>query len=600
MNILEYPFDAEQIIKKKKNIRKELLAREDITYIDKNVAILGGSTTNLLRNVLELFLLNYGIRPYFYESEYNMYYEDGMFENPELETFHPDIVYIHTSYRNIVEYPALSDSMEDVDQKLQLTYQKFEGLWNHIAETYHCPIIQNNFELPFYRLMGNREASDFRGGINFVNRLNLMFYEYINHHENIFIHDIAFEQADYGLRKWSDPYYWHMYKYMCCVPAIPDSAYNVANIIKSIFGKNKKALNLDLDNTLWGGIIGDDGADNIEIGQETSLGQAFAEFQKYIKQQKDIGVILTVNSKNEMSNAVEGFERADSTLKRDDFIVFKANWNPKSQNLAETAQELNLGVDSFVFVDDNPAEREIIRQNFDNIGIAKLDTPEHYIISIDRGGYFEMTHFSVDDIKRNEMYQENIARSRAQAGFKDYGEYLKSLDMEGEIKPFAPAYMSRISQLTNKSNQFNLTTKRYTQTQIEEAVADPMKITLYGKLKDKFGDNGVVSIIIGSRKKEELHIDLWLMSCRVLKRDMEYAMMDELVNKCIEAGIQRIVGYYYPTKKNGMVSDFYAKQGFSKLFEDENGNTVWEYYITDHYEKKNGVISVNEDCTAQK
>lgn len=399
MKILEYPFDAEQIIKKKKSIRKELLAREDITYIDKNIAILGGSTTNVLRNILELFLLNYGIRPYFYESEYNMYYEDGMFENPELETFHPDIVYIHTSYRNIVEYPALSDSVEDVDQKLQLTYQKFEGLWNHIAETYHCPIIQNNFELPFYRIMGNREASDFRGGINFVNRLNLMFYEYINQHENIFIHDIAFEQADYGLRKWSDPYYWHMYKYMCCVPAIPDSAYNVANIIKSIFGKNKKALNLDLDNTLWGGIIGDDGADNIEIGQETSLGQAFAEFQKYIKQLKSIGVILTVNSKNEKSNAVEGFERADSTLKEDDFIVFKANWNPKSQNLAETAQELNLGVDSFVFVDDNPAEREIIRQNFDGIGIAELDTPEHYIMSIDRGEYFEMTHFSVDDIK---------------------------------------------------------------------------------------------------------------------------------------------------------------------------------------------------------
>lgn len=198
------------------------------------------------------------------------------------------------------------------------------------------------------------------------------------------------------------------------------------------------------------------------------------------------------------------------------------------------------------------------------------------------------------------MYQANIARNQAQASFKDYGEYLKSLEMEGEIKPFAPAYMSRISQLTNKSNQFNLTTKRYTQAQIEEAAADPMKITLYGKLKDKFGDNGVVSIIIGSRKKEELHIDLWLMSCRVLKRDMEYAMMDELVKNCIKAGIHRIMGYYYPTKKNGMVSDFYAKQGFSKLFEDENGNTVWEYYVTNHYEKKNGVISVNEDCTAQE
>ena len=384
-----------------------------------------------------------------------------------------------------------------------------------------------------------------------------------------------------------------MYKYACCVPAIPESAFNVANIIKSIFGKNKKVLNLDLDNTLWGGVIGDDGADNIEIGQETSLGQTYSEFQKYLKCQKDIGVLLTVNSKNEEINALSGLQRPDSILKREDFIRFKANWNPKSQNLAETAQELSLGTDSFVFVDDNPAEREIIRQSFDGLEIAALDTPEHYIISLDRAGYFEVTQFSADDMQRSEMYQANIARSQAQNDFKDYGEYLKSLEMEGEIKPFIPAYMSRISQLTNKSNQFNLTTKRYTQAQIEEAATDPMKITLYGKLEDKFGDNGVVSVVIGSRKGEELHIDLWLMSCRVLKRDMEYAMMDELVSKCTEAGLKRIVGYYYPTKKNGMVSDFYARQGFDKLSEDTEGNTTWEYHITNDYEKKNEVIKVN-------
>lgn len=592
-NILDYPFDAEQIIKKKKSIRKQLLERDGVSYIEKNIAILGGSTTNVLMNVLELFLLYYGIKPRFYESEYNMYYEDGMFTNSALESFQPDIIYIHTSYRNIVEEPILSDQRKDVERKLRLTYEKFEGLWEHITQTYHCPIIQNNFELPFYRVMGNREASDFRGSINFVNRLNGLFYEYIDSHENIFVHDIAFEQADYGIRRWSDPYWWHMYKYACCVPAIPESAYNVANIIKSIFGKNKKVLNLDLDNTLWGGVIGDDGADNIEIGQETSLGQTYAEIQAYIKRQKDIGILLTVNSKNEETNALTGFQRPDSVLKRDDFVVFKANWEPKRQNLAQTAQELNLGIDSFVFVDDNPAEREIIRQSFEGPGIVKLDTPEHYIFSIDRAGYFELTQFSADDMQRSEMYQANVARNLAQTNFKDYGEYLKSLEMEGEIKPFAPAYMSRISQLTNKSNQFNLTTRRYTQAQIEETAADPMKITLYGKLADKFGDNGVVSVVIGSRKGTELHIDLWLMSCRVLKRDMEYAMMDELVSKCMMAGIERIVGYYYPTKKNGMVSGFYANQGFDKVSEDDVGNTVWEYFVTKHYKKRNEVIRVN-------
>ena len=593
-SVLDYPFDAEEIIKKKKSIKKQLLERENVPYLEKNIAILGGSTTNVLRNVLELFLLHYGIQPHFYESEYNMYYEDGMFANPRLEAFRPDIIYIHTSYRNIVEYPALSDRKEDVERKLLLTYEKFRGLWEHIEETYHCPIIQNNFELPFYRILGNREASDFRGCINFANRLNQYFYDYVDSHENIYIHDIAFEQADYGIRKWSDPFYWHMYKYACCVPAIPASACNIANIIKSLLGKNKKVLNLDLDNTLWGGIIGDDGADNIEVGPETSLGQTYAEFQSYLKQQKEIGVLLTVNSKNEEQNAITGFQRPDSVLARDDFIVFKANWNPKSQNLLETAQELNLGTDSFVFVDDNPAEREIIRQSFENIDIADLDTPEHYIYAIDRAGYFETTHFSSDDRKRNEMYKANLARSQAQAGFKDYSAYLRSLEMEGEIKPFSPTYMSRIAQLTNKSNQFNLTTRRYTQAQIEAAAADPMKITLYGKLEDRFGDNGVVSVVIGTRRGGELHIDLWLMSCRVLKRDMEYAMMDELVDNCLAAGINRIVGYYYPTRKNGMVKDFYADQGFDKIAEDENGNTIWEYRIPENYERKNSVIKVNK------
>ena len=191
------------------------------------------------------------------------------------------------------------------------------------------------------------------------------------------------------------------------------------------------------------------------------------------------------------------------------------------------------------------------------------------------------------------MYQENEMRKQAQATYTDYGEYLTSLEMKGTIKAFEPVYLSRISQLTNKSNQFNLTTKRYSQTEIEEAASDPMRITLYGKLEDKFGDNGVVSVVIGKRQEDTLHIDLWLMSCRVLKRDMEYAMIDELVNKCRQARMTRIIGYYYPTAKNGMVKEFYALQGFTKISEDESGNTVWEYLIPSVYNKKNKVIKVN-------
>lgn len=346
-----------------------------------------------------------------------------------------------------------------------------------------------------------------------------------------------------------------------------------------------------------GGIIGDDGADNIEIGQETSLAQTYSEFQEYIKLHKQIGVLLTVNSKNEETNAVSGFERPDSILKMNDFISFKANWNPKSINIMETAQELALLPESFVFIDDNPAERAIVEEQVKGVAVPQIGEVEHYIQTIDKSGFFEVTMLSTDDLKRNEMYQENAKRSHLQASFTNYEDYLKSLGMKGEIQSFVPMYMSRIAQLTNKSNQFNLTTKRYSQNDIEEVAEDPNHITLYGRLLDKFGDNGVVSIVIGridGENHDELHMELWLMSCRVLKRDMEFAMMDELVRKARDAGIRKLVGYYYPTAKNAMVKDFYALQGFTKKSEDEDGNTVWEFVINDNYERKQHVIAINE------
>ncbi len=601
MKELEYPFDPEYVLKKKKSLKRALL-ESGSSFIEKKIAILGGSTTNDIKNLLEVFLLNYGIKPSFYESEYNQYYEDGMFPNAELEAFAPDVIYIHTSSRNISSFPDLSDDRETVQKKLDNTYNRFEQLWKRLADVYKCPIIQNNFELPFYRLMGNKDCADFRGRVNFITRLNLKFYDYAQETQNFFIHDINYESASYGLEKWSAPYYWHMYKYAMCVPAIPYVSFNVANIIKSIFGKNKKVLDLDMDNTLWGGIIGDDGAENIEIGQETSLGQTYAEFQNYIKQQKQLGVILAINSKNEESVALTGLERPDSVLKKEDFISIKANWNPKIMNLQETARELNLLPESFVFVDDNPAEREIIIQNSPGTAVPVMDGVENYIQTLDRSGFFEVTNFSADDMKRNEMYQANKLREESQNSFSDYGEYLYSLDMKGTIRPFESVYMSRISQLSNKSNQFNLTTKRYSQAEIEADAADENKITLYGKLEDKFGDNGVVSVVIGTKnsEKNELHMDLWLMSCRVLKRDMEFAMMDELVAKCRESGITKIIGYYYPTAKNAMVREFYGTQGFTKTSEDEKGNTVWEFIIPENYENKNRYISVNGKAVTKK
>lgn len=591
MQCLEYPFDSQYLLRKRKSLKKELFKSQYST--EKRIAVLGGSTTHDIIDMMELFLLNYGIKPSFYESEYGQYWQDAMFDNSELEEFKPDIIYIHTSNRNIHVYPDPAASTEEIDQMLEKQYGHFSAMWDHLQQKYHCPIIQNNFEYPFFRLMGNRDASDIHGRVNYVSRLNAMFYAYAQTHDAFYISDINYLAADYGLEKWSDPFFWHMYKYAMCLDAIPKVAFNVANVIKAIYGKNKKALALDLDNTLWGGIVGDDGVQNLEIGQETSMGQVFSEFQSYLKELKKYGIILNIVSKNEMENALAGIDHPQMVLKQDDFVVIKANWEPKSMNLVQMAQELTLLPESFVFVDDNPAEREIIRQQVSGVGIPLMDRPERYITAIDRAGYFEIANFSKDDLKRNSMYKENIARSLLENSFANYEDYLLSLKMKAQIKPFEDIYMSRIAQLTNKSNQFNLTTKRYTQQEIEDAAKSERHITLYGKLEDCFGDNGVVSVAIGEINDDALDIVLWLMSCRVLKRDMEFAMMDTMVAVCREHGIKTIRGHYYPTAKNKMVKDFYGKQGFTLISEDEEGNALWELDIHDGYVPQNHVIAVN-------
>ncbi len=595
MKELEYPFNAKEIIENKKSLKRELLTNLNQNFIEKKIAILGGYTTRTIKDILELFLLNYGIKPVFYESEYNQYYEEGAFLNPELERFSPDLIYVCTSTRNISEFPLLSDSLESVQNKMSAIYDRFQQLWKHLIDTYHCSIIQNNFEYPYFRLMGNKDASDIHGRVNFVTKLNLKFYEYAQMHTSFYICDINYLSATYGLDKWSAVNYWYMYKYAVAIPAIPYLAFNVANIIKSIYGKNKKVLNLDLDDTLWGGIIGDDGADNIEIGQETSLAQAYGEFQEYIKLHKQLGILLTINSKNDEDTALSGLRRPDSILREEDFINIKANWDAKSQNLIKTAEELQLLPESFVFIDDNPAEREIITTQIHGVIAPEIKNVENYVQIIDKSGFFEITSFSEEDTKRLGMYQDDIRRNSLRESFSEYNEYLKSLEMKAEIDSFISAYISRIAQLTNKSNQFNLTTKRYSQKDIEAIAVSSDYISLYGKLSDKFGDNGVVSVVIGKideKQKTELHIELWLMSCRVLKRNMEYAMMDRLVEEARKVGIKKIIGYYYPTAKNGMVKSFYEQQGFIKIREDIDGNTLWEFTINDGYQKKQNVIEI--------
>lgn len=596
MKELEYPFDNEFILSRQKKLKRKLLENaEDQNFISKKIAILGGSTTNRITQILELFLLNFGIKPEFYESDYNRYWEEAVLPNDRLDAFAPDIVYIHTTVHNIIAWPDMNSTKQDTEELLQKEYQHYLEIWESLRSKYHCAIIQNNFEYMPYRLFGNADSSIYKGGTNFIMKLNLKFADYAEVTDNFYIHDINYLSADYGLTDWHDLSAWYMYKYAFALEAVPKFSYSIALIIKSLYGKNKKALVLDLDNTLWGGTIGDDGVEAIGLGPETAIGQAYLDVQRYIKALSGMGVVLSVNSKNDPENAKAGIEHPDSCLKMEDFAVVKANWASKADNMKEIVQELNLLPESLVFLDDNPAEREMVHTVFPQIAVPALENVEQYICMIDHAGFFEVTSLSDEDAKRTQMYKENSMRNSLASEYVDYEDYLRALKMRSRIQKITDADLTRVTQLVNKTNQFNFTTKRYEQNEIKAIAEDPGYITLCGRLEDKFGDNGIVSVIIGRKEDKILHIELWIMSCRVFKRNMEFAMLDELVMKCRKAGVQKITGYYYPTNKNANIKMQYGIFGFEKAGEDSDGNSVWQYNIPDDYTAKNNVIEVEGD-----
>jgi FkbH-like protein len=598
---LRFPVTAANILRKRPQLRKELLAQPNL--LQKRIAILGGSTTTEVRSMLELFLLAHGIEPAFYESAYNRYAEDVLFDNPQLVSFHPDIVLLHTGWQNVSEFPELLESDGQVEQRLRREMDRFEAIWEKIHTRLGAVIVQNNFDLPRLRPLGNLDASETYGRVNFLMRLNAEFAAYARSHQHFLINDIHYLSAQMGLDSWYGHTYWYNFHMAVTPTATVALARNVAGIIRAVFGKSKKCLVLDLDNTLWGGVIGDDGLQNLTLGRDHPVGEAFLDFQRYVKGLQRRGVILAVCSKNDLENAKAGFSHPDSILNMEDFSAFKANWEPKPGNIREIAVELNIGLDSMVFVDDNPAERALVASQLPDVATPEIGSnPARFAEILESEHYFEVHKVVQDDLERSKYYTANSQRSARRASFRDYGEYLASLEMKAEIAPFAPVYIERISQLINKTNQFNMTTRRYTGAEVEVIAQDPGYVTLYGRLADRFGDNGLVSAVIGHIVGEVLEMDLWLMSCRVLNREMELAMFDTLIEQCQLRGLRRIVGIYIATKKNGIVADHYSKLGFNAIGSLFDNQTFWSFEIPAVYVAKSRHISgvENSDLSVSK
>jgi FkbH-like protein len=577
------------ILRQRRSLKEELLTQPNLVPL--RLAILGGSTTQEIRSMLELVLLAHGIRPEFYESKYNAFAEEVLFEKAELWAFQPEIVFIHTTWQNISEFPSPLETGAAVDERIDRELKRFEAVWSKIHNGLGAPIIQNNFDLPPRRPLGNLEGTAAFGHVNFVLRLNAEFARYAQNHAHFLINDILYLSAQVGLEQWAQQTYWYTF-HMALGPAgIAALADSVASIVKSVFGKSRKCLVLDLDNTLWGGIVGESGVQGLILGRDHPIGEAYQDFQRYVKMLQRQGVILAVCSKNDPANAREGFSHPDSILKVEDFAAFQANWNPKADNIREIARELNIGLDSIVFVDDNPAERASVAEYLPEVAVPDMGSDASWYADIlDSGRYFERHAVVKEDLARGAYYSANSVRKSHEAEFKEYGQVLKSLRMTAEIGPFRPMYFARIVQLVNKTNQFNLTTRRYTDAEIDAIAGNSAFVTLYGRLADRFGDNGLVSVVIGRRSEDALQVEVWVMSCRVFNRGMEMAMFDVLVEQCRTLGIGKIVGMYIPSKKNQLVSGHYATLGFSLLDRTGEGSELWEYVIPEEYVKRSEYI----------
>ncbi len=569
----------EQLLQKRKRLRRELSEGVDLQEL--RIAVLGGTTTSEVVDLLEILLLADGIKATFFQSEYNRYYEDAVLDPAKIKAFGPDLIYVHTHCVNLQHFPSVGCSQSEFEEALSNELARYQRIWSCIQAEIGCQIIQNNFEYPTVQLLGNLDAVAYGGRTRFISELNLNFAKAANGCRKLLLQDLNALAAGVGHARWFDWNRWYSYKILTAIEASLAIAKSLAALIRAIRGKAKKCLVLDLDNTLWGGVIGDDGLEKIKIGKDTPVGEAYTGFQRYCLSLRERGVLLAVCSKNDPEIARSGFSHPDSVLQLHHFSSFQANWNAKHENIQTIAKELNLGLDSFVFVDDNPAERAIVSAQLPAVSVPEVGSEVAFFPGILQAGrYFETVSLSKEDLDRAESYATNAQRAGYQYKFSDYGEYLDSLQMCAEIEPFRNPYLERITQLINKTNQFNLTTRRYTSAEVDAIAGSSNYIALYGRLLDTFGDNGLVSVIIGRRDGKLLHLDLWIMSCRVLKRDMEIAMLDTLVEYARNAGVDSIIGYYRRTAKNAMVAELYQNLEFDRVSSAEDGSSsVWSLAV---------------------
>lgn len=556
---------------------KKNCARTPETPDGTRFALLGDCATQLLATAIRGYALEMNLPLRVFEADYDQIDAQLMDTGSEFYAFAPETVLLYRCTEKLYER-FVRTPLDARAAFAETEIEKIRAEWARVQHGTKADILFFAF-LPMddgvFGSYALREGSAFPYQLL---KLNYLLAEAAREAGNVRLIDLEPIRAHMGYDAFHDPKLYAIAKMPISTQALPAVASRVVDAILARKGRFHKCAIVDLDNTLWGGVIGDDGLEGIQIG-ELGQGHAFTEFQTWLKELKNRGVMLAVCSKNDEANAKEPFLRhPEMVLKLDDFSAFVANWEDKASNIRRIQKELNIGLDSMVFFDDNPFERNLVRTMLPEVEVPELpEDPAEYTAFARMQNLFDTNSYSDEDRVRTERYLAEKSRTELSAGIDNYDDYLKALGMKAVCAPFDAFHIPRIAQLTQRSNQFNLRTVRYSEQEIEEIAANPRYITRYYTLRDRFGEHGLIAVVILEKRENELFVNEWLMSCRVLKRGMEQFIADSILRAAREAGVARVVGEYIPTPKNAMVKDLYASMGFRPL-----GDGLYEARVNDY------------------
>lgn len=549
------------------NIKAEEAKPEGLRPL--TLGLVSNATTKFIKPGLIGTAIRYGIDLTVVEPEYNQVMQTALSPVEGFGGVKPDIVLVcidHRGLPSLDSHVAISRS-EEPDS----AFEYLKTVCSLLLDKLNIPVVIQNLPTPPEQIFGSFDSLAPESLRQRIADVNTRLHELIKTTPGFYLLDAASIASTVGSRNWFDPVQWNLAKIPFHQSFTPIFAEYAVRVFASIRGISRKCLVLDLDNTLWSGVIGDDGIAGITIGQGSGLGEAHLELQKTALDLRSRGVILAVCSKNDESIARQPFEQLpDMILKTDHITVFKANWTDKATNIEQIAKELNIGINAIVFVDDNPVERNQVRGVLPEVAVPELpDDVSFYSRTLLAAGYFEVTSFTDEDRSRADLYTADAARKSLATQSRDLSSFLESLNMVALCGAFDEKNSARIAQLVARSNQFNLTTQRYSEGEIMLLAKDPNVVTLQVRLTDRFGDNGLVSVVICRRKSESWFIDTWLMSCRVLQRRLEHTVLNILADRARIEGAKYLRGQFIPSGRNNMVRDHYQNLGFQLQGESE-------------------------------